>query len=248
MAHELAHQWFGNLVTMAWWDDLWLNEAFATWMAAKIVDQDAPELGAGRELLTRRLAVMQNDSLLSARKIRQPVRSTSEALEAFDGITYVKGASVLGMVEHWLGEPTFQQGVRAYLAKHAWKNATSQDLFSALEAASGKNVTARDEQLHRSDRRSPDQRALGLLRAEHTATKLERASGNRSTACSDRRCRPRPSTGRFRFASPRAAPAPLGTSARCSDGPSAEPGARSALPELGFRQRRRGRLLPQRAR
>jgi alanyl aminopeptidase len=142
MAHELAHHWFGNLVTMAWWDDVWLNESFATWMSAKIVDQGAPELGAGRELLIRRLSVMQNDSLKSARRIRQPVRSTSEAMEAFDGITYQKGASVLGMVEHWLGEQTFQQGVRAYLEKHAWKNATSQDLFSALDAASGKNVSA----------------------------------------------------------------------------------------------------------
>jgi len=140
MAHELSHQWFGDLVTMAWWDDLWLNEAFATWMAPKVVDALMPELGAGRELLGRRLAVMSNDALSTARKIRQPVRSTSDALEAFDPITYVKGASVLGMVEHWLGEPVFQSGVGAYLARHAWKNATSQDLFAALEAASQKSV------------------------------------------------------------------------------------------------------------
>jgi cytosol alanyl aminopeptidase len=142
MAHELAHQWFGNLVTMAWWDDLWLNEAFATWMGTKIVDRHDPAFGAGREFLARKAAVMSIDSLASARRIRQPVRSTSEALEAFDGITYTKGASVLGMVEGWLGEQTMQKGVRAYLEAHLWGNASAKDLFHALDQASGRDVSA----------------------------------------------------------------------------------------------------------
>jgi alanyl aminopeptidase len=83
-AHELAHQWFGNLVTMAWWDDVWLNEGFATWMANKIVDQYDPGFLAGRDAVGRKADVMSIDSLSSARKVRQPVQSTSEALEAFD--------------------------------------------------------------------------------------------------------------------------------------------------------------------
>jgi len=142
LAHELAHQWFGNLVTMSWWDDLWLNEAFATWMGTKIVDQHHPALGAGRQLLGRKSKVMRLDALPSARKIRQPVRSTSDALEAFDGITYFKGASVLEMLERWLGEDAFRQGIRLYLERHRWKNASSADLFAALESASGRQVQA----------------------------------------------------------------------------------------------------------
>src|SRR6185369_4238299 len=99
VAHELAHQWFGNLVTMKWWNDLWLNEGFATWAEAKIVDQWQPQLGTHAEDVSDTQEVMDSDALLSARAVRQPVASTDEAMEAFDGITYQKGSAVLGMIE-----------------------------------------------------------------------------------------------------------------------------------------------------
>jgi len=137
IAHELAHQWFGDLVTMAWWDDLWLNEAFATWMADKVVDEVRPMTGARTQALVSKSRVMSEDALSTARRIRNPVRNTSEALEAFDGVTYAKGRAVLAMTEAWLGEETFRDGIRRYLSRHAWGNATADDLYAALAEASG---------------------------------------------------------------------------------------------------------------
>ncbi len=141
IAHELAHQWFGNLVTMQWWDDLWLNEGFATWMEAKVVDQWRPSFGARLERVQGTQGVMDTDALHSARAVREPVRSTGEAMEAFDGITYQKGAAVLAMIEQWIGEATFQKGVRDYVRANAWKNAKAEDLLRALDLASNKDVT-----------------------------------------------------------------------------------------------------------
>ena len=135
VAHELAHQWFGNLVTMKWWNDLWLNEGFATWMADKVVDVWQPSFGARVESLSSKAWVMETDALASARAVRQPINSTSEALEAFDGITYVKGASILTMLESHVGEDAFRAGVRAYLAAHARGSATADDLFAELDRA-----------------------------------------------------------------------------------------------------------------
>jgi aminopeptidase N len=140
LAHELAHQWFGNLVTTAWWNDLWLNEGFATWMGEKIVARYRPSWRIDLDVVRDKQSVMRLDALESARKIRQPVRSSSEALEAFDGITYDKGASLLRTVEHWLGEAAFRQGVHHYLEAHRFGSATADDLFSALGAATGKDV------------------------------------------------------------------------------------------------------------
>jgi len=140
IAHELAHQWFGDLVTMQWWDDLWLNEAFASWMSDKIIDQWKPATQARLESVGDRAWVMAQDSLVTARKIRNPVRSTSDAVEAFDGITYNKGRAVLAMVESWLGEDAFRDGLRRYMEKHAWANATAGDLYAALGEASGRDV------------------------------------------------------------------------------------------------------------
>ncbi len=142
MAHEFSHQWFGDLVTMAWWNDLWLNEGFASWMGAKISDQIQPGFGAHEQEIVEKSWVMGEDALGSARKIRQPVTSTSEALEAFDDITYVKGMSVLDMTESWLGPDTFQKGIRAYIKAHRFGNATASDLFKALGEASGKDVAS----------------------------------------------------------------------------------------------------------
>jgi cytosol alanyl aminopeptidase len=137
IAHEEAHQWFGDLVTMAWWDDLWLNEAFASFMADEIVDAWRPATRSRLQALANKSQVMADDSLATARRIRQPVRSTSEAQEAFDSVTYAKGRAVLAMTEAWLGPDAFRAGLRGYLQRHEWGNATADDLYAALTAASG---------------------------------------------------------------------------------------------------------------
>src|SRR6185369_8124463 len=122
-------------VTMPWWNDLWLNEAFATWMAAHIVDAVHPENEEQLELLEWVHDAMGADSLASARRIRQPIDSPHDIENAFDGITYSKGAGVLGMFERWLGADTFQRGLRAYLQAHRYGNASAADLLGALSAA-----------------------------------------------------------------------------------------------------------------
>jgi len=138
--HELAHQWFGDLVTMAFWDDLWLNEAFATWMTPRILETWQPTWAQDVAQVGRRHSALGSDALVSARQIRQPIVSNDDIANAFDGITYGKGASVIGMFENSVGREVFQQGVRAYLAKHAWKNATAADFLSAISDAAGKDV------------------------------------------------------------------------------------------------------------
>jgi alanyl aminopeptidase len=141
VAHELAHQWFGNMVTMPWWNDIWLNEAFATWMGHKVVSRLYPEYKAQLSLLKSVQEAMEHDSLTSARQIRQPIESNHDIRNAFDSITYQKGAGVLQMFEKWIGEETFRDGLREYMRKHAWGTATAGDLLSALSEASGQNVT-----------------------------------------------------------------------------------------------------------
>jgi aminopeptidase N len=140
IAHELAHQWLGDLVTMKWWDDVWLNEGFATWAETKIVDQWKPVFGATLEQIAGLQHVMDIDALDSARAVRGPVRSTSEAEEAFDDITYDKAAAVLRMIEGWLGPEVFRRGVHRYLSENAWKNANAGDLFKALDYVSTQGV------------------------------------------------------------------------------------------------------------
>ncbi|HEU5056338.1 MAG TPA: M1 family aminopeptidase [Kofleriaceae bacterium] len=139
-AHELAHMWFGDLVTMAWWDDLWLNEAFATWMARRTIQAWKPAWGADMTRIQDRSTAMTADSLLSARRVRQPIATRDEIESGFDRITYEKGASVIAMFERWMGREQFQRGVRRYLAKHAWKNATAEDFLAALSAEAGRDV------------------------------------------------------------------------------------------------------------
>lgn len=133
-AHELAHQWFGNLVTMPWWDDLWLNEAFATWMAAKTTQALRPDLGAQRAYRARVLATMAADSLGSVRRIAEPVEDWRDIEAAFDGITYAKGGAVLQMFESWMGEDAFREGIRDYVRRHAHGNARGSELIAALAA------------------------------------------------------------------------------------------------------------------
>ena len=141
MAHELAHQWFGNLVTMPWWDDIWLNEAFATWMGHRVVEEVHPEQLAGVSLLQSVHHAMAQDSLASARVIRQPIESNHDILNAFDSITYSKGGGVLAMFERYLSAPTFASGIHAYLEQHRFGTATSSDLIASLGAAAQRDLT-----------------------------------------------------------------------------------------------------------
>ena len=141
MAHEVAHQWFGDLVTAEWWNDLWLNEAMATWLQSRIVHAWQPQLGTKDDLVSGGLGVMDQDGLGSARAVRQPVRSAAEAREAFDGITYTKGAAVLGMIEQWVGADAFQASLHDYLEANAYKNATAASLLGTLDRKTRLNVT-----------------------------------------------------------------------------------------------------------
>lgn len=135
-AHELAHQWFGDLVTMKWWDDLWLNEAFATWMGNKITGQLQPQFHTDRGILEGGLGAMGADSLASTRRIHEPIHDFTQIQSAFDGITYQKGGAVLAMFENYVGPTQFRDGVRNYLKKHSRGNATSADLIAAVAAQS----------------------------------------------------------------------------------------------------------------
>ena len=137
-AHEIAHQWYGDLVTVPWWDDIWLNEAYATWAQRKATLALKPDYFADMESLERRLGAMENDSLLTARKVRQPINGHGDIETAFDSITYQKGASVLAMFETWVGEATFRSGMREYLASHRFGSGNSDDLIVSLTKASGK--------------------------------------------------------------------------------------------------------------
>lgn len=140
-AHEVAHNWFGNLVTMAWWDDLWLNEGFASWMHQRVAEELAPELNLSPGAVLERSMALDSDALASARKVRQPIASHHDIAGAFDGITYLKGQAVLQMVEGWLGRDLFRDGVRRYLAAHARGNATSADFVAALSATAGRDLS-----------------------------------------------------------------------------------------------------------
>ena len=142
LTHELAHYWFGDYVTCAWWDDTWLNEALGEWLDGKLTDRLEP---SWRHLaLAQRLAssAKETDALGTAKRIRQPVENRSDIEGSFDNsITYFKGAAVLRMFESWLGEDTFRAAIRRYLSAHAWGNATTADFFAALDAEAGRDVS-----------------------------------------------------------------------------------------------------------
>jgi aminopeptidase N len=142
VSHEMAHQWFGNLVTMAWWDNLWLNEGFASWMENKATDHFNPDwemwLTAGLE----KSGVMSEDARKTTHPVQSPVDNESEADDSFDNITYIKGQAFLQMLENFLGEKQFQKGIHRYLAAHEYSNTTTADLWDALEKSSGKSVAA----------------------------------------------------------------------------------------------------------
>jgi aminopeptidase N len=145
ISHEMAHQWFGDLVTMQWWDDVWLNEGFATWMESKPVDAWKPdwntlldEVSRGDILST--LGALNVDSLASTRAIHQPADTPEQILELFDGIAYGKTAAVLRMLEGYLGPESFRAGVNEYLKQHAYGNSTADDFWSTLAVVSKKPV------------------------------------------------------------------------------------------------------------
>ncbi|WP_425501723.1 M1 family metallopeptidase [Pseudoxanthomonas koreensis] len=139
-AHEIAHQWFGNLVTMAWWDDLWLNEGFATWMAGRTTRKLHPEwdIDGTRAAYTSR-AAMGRDAYATTHPVVQHVATVEQASQAFDGITYGKGAAVISMLEDHVGAEAWREGVRSYIGKHAYGNAVTDALWAEMDkAASGK--------------------------------------------------------------------------------------------------------------
>ena len=140
IAHEIAHQWFGDLVTPVWWDDIWLNEGFATWMSAKPIEAWHPEWHLEEDVAAQAQQIIGVDSLASARAIHGNPNTPSEIKEMFDGITYEKGGAVLRMLESYLGPEIFRKGVNAYLAAHANGNATSANFWKAEAEASGKPV------------------------------------------------------------------------------------------------------------
>ena len=141
-AHEMAHQWFGDLVTIAWWDDIWLNESFATWMADRTIIEWKPEWAEDVSRVVASSDVMFEDMLVSARKIRQAIVTNDDIVNAFDGITYEKGAAVLTMFEAWTGPETFRHGVHDYLEAHRFGNATVKDFLQAIESATRPGVAA----------------------------------------------------------------------------------------------------------
>ncbi len=140
VAHEIAHQWFGDLVTAAWWDDIWLNEGFATWMERKPIRAWHPEWHLEDDEAATAQRIIGLDSLSAARAIHGDPRTSAEIKEMFDGITYQKGGAVLGMLESYVGPEVFRNGVNAYLKAHANGNATSADFWRAVAKVSGKPV------------------------------------------------------------------------------------------------------------
>jgi aminopeptidase N len=140
VAHELAHQWFGDMVTMAWWDDLWLNEGFASWMENKATDHFNPGWKQWLASSRGRERAMALDALASTHPIQQPIVNATDADAAFDEITYEKGEAFIRMMEGYLGEERFRAGIRRYMAKHQYGNTVTKDLWAALAAASRQPV------------------------------------------------------------------------------------------------------------
>jgi alanyl aminopeptidase len=184
-AHELAHMWTGDTVTTEWWNDIWLNEAFATWMQQKVTMQVHPEYRADLDRVRGGQGAMNNDSLVSARNIRQPITGNGDIMTAFDGITYQKGASVLGMFENYVGEQTFQKGMRAYIQDHKYGNATADDLVDSIASAADKGDAFK--QAFKS--------FLNQSGVPYVATKLEQKNGQTVLQLSQSRYLPIGSAG-----------------------------------------------------
>jgi aminopeptidase N/puromycin-sensitive aminopeptidase len=140
IAHEMAHMWFGDLVTMKWWDDIWLNEGFATWMSSKPLEKWKPEWNYDLDDASGTGQTLDLDSLANTRPIHQAAETPAQIQELFDGIAYGKAASVLRMIEAYLGEETFRAGVNAYLQQHQYANATAENFWNTQAKTSKKPV------------------------------------------------------------------------------------------------------------
>jgi len=140
IAHEIAHQWFGNLVTMAWWDNLWLNEGFATWMAEKATDRFNPAWRMRLRYALSKEWALGEDARRTTHPVQTPVDSDIRAMDVFDSISYAKGAAVLRMTEAYLGDDVFRAGIRRYVRAHRFSSATTADLWHHLSEASGRDV------------------------------------------------------------------------------------------------------------
>jgi aminopeptidase N len=140
LAHEMAHQWFGNLVTMAWWNDLWLNEGFATWMEYKAVERLQPDLQPWLSGNGEKQSAMERDLRSNSRAMRRPIANEGEARDNFGTTTYSKGQAVVRMIESFVGENGFRDAMQRYMKERAYSNATVDDLLRALDAATGKSV------------------------------------------------------------------------------------------------------------
>ena len=145
VAHEMAHMWFGDLVTMHWWDDLWLNEAFATWMSYKSMEAIMPQWHEWDDFGKSRQYSMRSDALRSTRSIHFSVTDPKMVEQMFDTITYDKGSAVLRMLEQYVGENVFKDGIQRYMRAHQFDNATTKDLWTAIGDASGKDI---NEMMH----------------------------------------------------------------------------------------------------
>jgi aminopeptidase N len=141
-AHEMAHQWFGDLVTMRWWDDLWLNEGFASWMAARTTEKLHPEWNTALDAVGTRESAMSQDAAVTTHPVVQHVETVEQASQAFDSITYAKGEAVIRMLEGYVGADTWRAGVRNYIKAHAYGNTQSDDLWREVQAVAGKPITA----------------------------------------------------------------------------------------------------------
>lgn len=141
VAHEMAHMWFGDLVTMRWWTDLWLNESFATWISYKMVGQVLPQVGAEAERVRSAHEAMTLDSQAVVEPIRREMRAGGDFTLLIDALTYNKGQAVLDMTEAWLGEPVFRRAMQDYFGRHAWGSTDAADLWKALDDASGQNIS-----------------------------------------------------------------------------------------------------------
>jgi aminopeptidase N len=142
VAHEMAHQWFGDLVTMAWWDDLWLNEGFASWMEVKATDHFNPQWRLWLQNQTSVDQAMRIDAGKGTHPIVTPVKDVQQANAVFDDITYLKGAAVIRMLEAYVGEDAFRAGVRRYMQDHAYANTITDDLWQEIDSVSPKKITS----------------------------------------------------------------------------------------------------------
>jgi len=166
VSHELAHQWFGDLVTPAWWDDIWLNESFANWMGYRIGNEWRPDLMLGAAALIDGFSAMDIDALRAGRPIHQPIATNGEIDSAFDDVTYGKGGHVVAMIADYLGDARFQAGVRLHMQRHAHGTATTEQFFASLADAAG------DARVLASLKGFVDQQGVPVVRVERAGKSL----------------------------------------------------------------------------